>query len=67
MELIGLLIGLIVLIAVLGLLFLAATKAASLFPLGGAAAVVFEIVLLILLAVILLWLFGGYVQFPRHP
>lgn len=64
MELIYLLIGLIVLVIIIGLLWRAGVLATTLTPLGQPWQTIVTILLLLLAAAVLWYLFGGYVRLP---
>jgi amino acid transporter len=61
---IHLFIGLIVLVLIIGLLWLAFNRSTTLIPSGPGQTVVYVVGILILV-LILLWLFGGYIPFTR--
>jgi amino acid transporter len=61
---IHLFIGLIVLVMIFGLLWLAFNKSTTLIPSGPGQTVVYVVGILILV-LLLLWLFAGYVPFLR--
>lgn len=63
-NLIYLIIGLIVLVVVLSLLWRAGVLSLSLLPLDGTGKTIVTILLLILAAVIVWYLVGGYVRLP---
>lgn len=64
MELIYFLVGLIILIIIIGLLWRAGVLATTLAPLGQPWQTIVTILLLLLAAAVLWYLFGGFVHLP---